>query len=214
MSRRPKLVTQYLEAISRRALEDHPDLVREFVGRRTGIYALFRRGGLYYAGLATDLRRRLKHHLKDRHRDSWDAFSVYLTIGDKHLRELESSLIRVTRPPGNKQMGHFSGAENMRRKLQRALKDKHRRDDDQLLGRPVSDGAADKKAGRSIRIRGRYKGRLRHAWLRHAGTVKFKGKIYSSVSAAAAAVCKHPVNGRWFWHFEPWRGDWVRIRDG
>jgi hypothetical protein len=56
MRRHPKLVTQYLEQISRRALEEQPELIRDFVGRRTGIYALFRRGELYYAGLATDLR--------------------------------------------------------------------------------------------------------------------------------------------------------------
>ena len=59
--RAPKLVTQYLENIRRRALEEHPDLVRRFVGHRTGIYALFRHDELYYAGLATDLRWRLKH---------------------------------------------------------------------------------------------------------------------------------------------------------
>jgi len=213
MSRRPKLVTRYLEQIGRRALEDHPELIREFVGRRTGIYALFRRGELYYAGLATDLRWRLRTHLSDRHGDSWDSFSVYLTIGDSHLRELESLLIRVARPPGNRQMGRFSGAENIRREFERALEAKQRRYNDELLGRPVEDRAASRKTGRSIHIRGRYKGRLFHAWLRHTGTVKFRGKAYSSVSAAASALCQHPVNGRWFWHFERSPGDWVRIRD-
>jgi hypothetical protein len=213
MPRRPKLVTQYLEGISRRALEDHPEILRDLVGRRTGIYALFHRGELYYAGLATDLRWRLKHHLKDRHRDSWNSFSVYLTIGDSHLRELESLLIRVTRPPGNRQMGHFSGAESIKRVFERALENKQRRYNDELLGRPIDDAEENKKAGRSIHVRGRYKGRLYHAWLRHTGTVKRKGKVYSSVSAAATAVCKHPVSGRWFWHFERSPGDWVRIRD-
>jgi hypothetical protein len=213
MTKRPKLVTQFLENINRSAFEDHPELVRNFVGRRKGIYALFDKGELYYTGLATDLRWRLKHHLKDRHRWSWDTFSVYLTIGDKHLRELESLLIRVTRPPGNRQMGHFSGAENIKKKLQRALKDKHRREDDRLFGHPIADDADDKKKGRSTHIRARYKGRLYHGWQRHNGTVKYKGKVFSSVSAAATAICKHPVNGRWFWHFERSPGDWVRIHD-
>ena len=211
--RSPRLVTQYLEKIGRQALEEHAELIREFVGRRTGIYALFHGDELYYAGLATDLRWRLKHHLKDRHRDSWDAFSVYLTIGDQHLRELESLLIRVTRPPGNKQMGHFSGAENIRRKFERALKEKHRREDEKLLGKPVDDQAKGKRTSRSILIRGRYNGRLHHAWLRHAGTVKYKGKVYNSLSAAAVAVTKCPTNGRWFWHFKRGPGDWARVRE-
>jgi hypothetical protein len=214
MSRRsPKLVTQYLERVDRRALEEHPELIRKFVGRRTGIYALFRRDELYYAGLATDLRWRLKHHVKDRHRDSWDTFSVYLTIGDQHLRELESLLIRVTRPPGNKQMGRFSGAENIRKKLERDLKEKHRRSIDALLGRPTDDREDDDKPGRSIHIRGRYKGKLHHAWLRHVGTVKYKGKVYTSLSAAATAVTKSPTNGRWFWQFKRGPGDWARVRE-
>ena len=209
----PALVTQYLENIRRRALQAHPDLIRQFVGRRTGIYALFHGDELYYAGLATDLHWRLRHHLKDRHKDSWDSFSVYLTIGDAHMRELESLLIRVTRPPGNKQMGHFSGAENIRRKFERALKNKPQRDDEELLGKPVDDQAKGKKVGRSILIRGRYKGRLHHAWLRHVGTVKYKGKVYTSLSAAATAVTRSPTNGRWFWHFKRGPGDWARVRE-
>jgi hypothetical protein len=120
MPRSPKLVTQYLENISRDALEGYPHLLRTFVSGRTGIYALFNKGELYYAGLATSLRGRLRHHLKDRHKDSWDTFSAYLTIGDKHLRELESLLIRVVRPPGNRQMGQFTGAENLERKFEEA----------------------------------------------------------------------------------------------
>ncbi len=209
----PRLVTQYLEKISRRALEEHPDLIRAFVYRRTGIYALFRHDELYYAGLATNLRSRLRHHLKDRHKDSWDSFSVYLTIGDVHLRELESLLIRVTRPPGNKMMGRFSGAENIRRKFERALREKHRREDDELLGNPIDDRGEDRKQGRSVVVRGRSKGRWHYAWLRHTGTVKSKGKVYRSLSAAAAAVTGCPTNGRWFWHFRRGPGDWARVRE-
>jgi hypothetical protein len=211
--RSPKLVTQYLENIRRKALESHPEIIRQFVGHRTGIYALFRKDELYYAGLATDLRWRLKHHLKDRHRDSWDSFSVYLTIGDSHLRELESLLIRVTRPPGNKQLGRFSGAENMHRKLERALQEEHRRAVDELLGRPIEDHCNEKKPGRSILIRSRYKRKLHWAWFRHAGTVKYKGKVYTSLSAAAAAVTGCPTNGRWFWLFKRGPGDWARVRE-
>jgi hypothetical protein len=65
------------------------------VRRRQGVYALYRRKKTYYVGLASNLRSRLVHHLKDRHGDSWDRFSGYFTIGDTHLKELESLNLRI-----------------------------------------------------------------------------------------------------------------------
>jgi hypothetical protein len=79
------LVTQYLETISGTALDKYQKVIRDYVKRRHGIYALYRRDRLYYVGLATNLRNRLNHHLKDKHKGRWDRFSVYLTIGDTHL---------------------------------------------------------------------------------------------------------------------------------
>ena len=86
MAGRSSLVCQHLENISRDVLEEYQDTVRQYVRDRQGVYALYRRGKLYYVGLARNLRMRLAHHLRDRHGDSWDRFSVYLTIGDSHLR--------------------------------------------------------------------------------------------------------------------------------
>src|SRR3974377_2033648 len=98
MPKSPQLVCQHLENISRDALEKYQDIVRRYVLHRQGVYALYRRGKLYYVGLSSDLRCRLNKHLKDRHEHSWDRFSVYLTIGSRHLRELESLLLRVFKP--------------------------------------------------------------------------------------------------------------------
>ena len=89
MSKREPLVCEHLEHISRKALEKYQTIIRHYVRNRHGVYALYKRDKLYYVGLASDLQWRLKHHLKDRHRESWDTFSVYITIGDKHLKELE-----------------------------------------------------------------------------------------------------------------------------
>src|SRR5579872_6150739 len=96
-------VCEHLENISRDALEEYQAILRSYVRRRQGIYALYRKGKLYYIGLATNLRNRLNNHLKDHHANSWDRFSVYLTIGDSHLRELEALAVRIVRPKGNKQ---------------------------------------------------------------------------------------------------------------
>jgi len=100
MPKRTPLVCQHLENIARQALEKYQDIIRNYVRHRHGVYALYRREKLYYVGLASNLRTRLSHHLKDRHGHSWDRFSVYLTIGDNHLRELESLLLRIVKTPG------------------------------------------------------------------------------------------------------------------
>ncbi len=86
MAKRKPLVSQHLENISRDALEKYQNIIRRYVRRRQGVYALYRRGKLYYVGLAINLRSRLSHHLRNRHGDSWDRFSVDLTIRDSHLK--------------------------------------------------------------------------------------------------------------------------------
>jgi hypothetical protein len=77
MARHTPLVCQHLENISRQALEKYQHIIKQYVRYRHGVYALYRRDKLYYVGLASNLRTRLGHHLKDRHGQSWDRFSVY-----------------------------------------------------------------------------------------------------------------------------------------
>src|SRR5262245_64171457 len=89
MAKRAQLVSQHLENISHEALSKYQDVIRSYVRGRQGIYALYRKNELYYVGLAGNLRSRLKSHLRDRHKKLWDRFSVYLTIGDSHLRSEE-----------------------------------------------------------------------------------------------------------------------------
>src|SRR3954463_5997996 len=113
MARRAQLVCQQLENISSRVLEDYQDIIKQYIRGRNGVYALYNGDKLYYVGLATNLRGRLKQHLRDRHGKLWDRFSVYLTIGDHHIKEMESLLLRITRPVGNKQIGKFVRCENL-----------------------------------------------------------------------------------------------------
>jgi predicted GIY-YIG superfamily endonuclease len=114
MARRSKpLVVEHLENISRKALEKYQPLIKEYVKGKKGVYALYRGDKLKYVGLATNLRSRLHTHLRDRHSQSWDKFSVYLTIDDEHLRELEALVIRIAAPKENRQKAKFSISENL-----------------------------------------------------------------------------------------------------
>src|SRR5262245_49960512 len=58
--RESPLVSQFLERISGETLAKHQKVIRELVQRRSGVYALYRRDRLYYVGLASNLRNRLK----------------------------------------------------------------------------------------------------------------------------------------------------------
>jgi len=120
-SNKGQLVSQHLENISRTALEKYQDILKEFVKGRHGIYALYHKGRLYYVGLASNLRNRLKTHLKDRHAQTWDSFSVYLTINDSHLHELETLTLKIASPKGNKQSGNFINAQDLRPMFRKAV---------------------------------------------------------------------------------------------
>jgi hypothetical protein len=227
MQRTP-LVCQHLENISRAALEQYEDIVRQFVRNRQGVYALYRRGKLYYVGLASNLRTRLGHHLKDRHADSWDRFSVYLTIGDSHLRELESLILRIVKTPGNKQKGKFLKSEDLRRHFGRAIRAQMRSQFSEMLGgrrliqqakrkllnvessgrRPVLAGYVTQPR----KLRARYKGKTLYARLRRDGMILFASKKFSSPSTAAAVARHTPTcNGWTFWQYERAPGDWVLL---
>jgi GIY-YIG catalytic domain len=121
MPKQKPLVCQHLENLSREVLRDYKDIIREYVRHRHGVYALYRKTRLYYVGLASNLRSRLNSHLRDRHADTWDRFSIYLTVGDEHLRELESLVMRISTPKGNRQKGKFSRSEDLRRRFRRQV---------------------------------------------------------------------------------------------
>jgi len=208
------LVCQHLEDISREAFEKHQRIIKQYVRRRNGVYALYRKGKLYYVGLAKNLRSRLKSHLHDRHGSSWDRFSVYLTIGEQHLRELESLILRIVQPKGNKQKGKFPKSEDIRRRFARDVKDRLNYEVALLLGnqpkKQVSQGRRT-KLGR-MKLRAWFKGKKLRAQLLKGGRVRFGGKVYDSLSTAAAKACRRvSCNGWTFWKYQRAPGDWVTV---
>lgn len=234
MAGRKALVRQHLEGVSRRVLEEHQQIVRQYVRRRQGVYALFRRGKLYYVGLASNLRMRLAHHLKDRHKDSWDSFSIYLTIGDSHLRELESLILRIAAPSGNKQKGRFAKSEDLHRRFRRDLHHElsetisglfvHTKPSRQSSARrkkaapenePASDGRSPvlaRYSNRPSKLRGRHKGKTIWAHVRKAGAIYLDKQHFNSPSLAARHAVKRPTcNGWHFWQYQLSPGNWVPL---
>ena len=220
------LVCQHLEMVSRRALERYRDVLKQFVKRRHGIYALYRKNRLYYVGLAKNLRSRLRHHLRDRHAKTWDHFSVYLTIESNRLRELEALAIRIAAPKGNLQRGRLNKSQDLRRIFRKTVAERLKKDLRQLFeddgkmaldSRSLTDLAKGRKpvmagyfdTGKKLRLW--YKSRLYRAYVKKSGAIRFKGKIYTSPSVAASAITHRPMNGWCWWKFERAPGDWVKL---
>jgi len=221
-SNKGQLVSQHLENISRKALEDYQDVLKEYVKGRHGVYALYRNGNLYYVGLASNLRNRLKAHLKDRHAQTWDSFSVYLTIKDSHLHELETLILKIASPKGNKISGNFVKAQNLKPIFKKAVTKAQQKELIKLglkkIAEPVKSKATSQKNSKAVlapyakdrfEIRFWYKSKLYKATVRKDGTILYRGASYNSPSAAASAITKRAMNGWAIWRYERAPGDWV-----
>jgi len=221
-SNKGQLVSQHLENISRQALENYQSILKEYVKGRHGVYALYRNGNLYYVGLASNLRNRLKAHLKDRHAQTWDSFSVYLTIKDSHLHELETLILKIASPKGNRISGNFVKAQNLKPIFKKAVTKAQQKELIKLglkkIVEPVKPKATSQKDSKAVlapyvkerfEIRFWYKGKLYKATVRKDGTILYKGVSYNSPSMAAVAITKRAMNGWTTWRYERAPGDWV-----
>ncbi len=219
-----QLVCQHLENVSRKVLEKYQGIIREYVRGRHGVYALYRKRRLHYVGLASNLLSRLTQHLRDRHAETWDRFSIYLTIGDSHLKELESLLLRIASPRGNREKGTFARSDDLRRRFRRQIAMAQRSELDSLFEIPSPPQLADRgytKGGRrptlsryigkSFKIRFFHKGIRYVAHVRSDGRIRFQGKLFTSPSLAASAITKRPMNGWTTWSYERAPGDWVML---
>jgi hypothetical protein len=222
-----QLVCQHLEGISRKALKDYQAIIREFVKGRHGVYALYAKSGrLRYVGLASDLRSRLKTHLKDRQAGTWQKFSVYITITDAHLRDLESLILRIASPSENRQAGKFIRSQDLKPIFRRKLNQAKKREIGILVGDDPDkpEGAAAKETtgrrpvlasyiNKRFEIRFRYKGKTYRATVRKDGSILYAGKRFNSPSAAGAAIPHRSVDGWYVWRYQRSPGEWVLLNE-
>lgn len=225
-----RLVIQHLENVSSDILEKHPEIIRDYIKGQNGIYALYDEDKLYYVGLATDLRNRLKQHLGDRHSGLWNRFSLYLTKGDEHLRELESLVLRIASPKGNVLKTRFAGSSNLALDLEKRIKIKSDQEIAKIFGRSakVRETALNSSPFRNARnrsqsalapyitkgfpIRHDYKGKRYIAKVHANGKIHFNGKVFTSASMAGAEIMRgHSVNGWTFWKYQNSQGEWVLL---
>ena len=199
------IVVGYLERVSALIFDKFQKEITEMIRGHQGIYALYRRNKLYYVGLASNLKNRIKYHLKDRHQGKWTHFSLYIIRKADHIKELESMLLRIAHPEGNKQRGKLRTSNNLLPVLKRQVKRKVKEELDSLFKgyrvpqknktrkSAVASGAKKEKPlkgyfSKPTRIYACYKGKNYKGLIYKTGTVKFAGQLYESPSGAGKAV--------------------------
>ena len=218
MAKARPLVGGFLERISVTAFEKYHREITDLVQTQHGVYALYKNDRLYYVGLAVNLRRRIKQHLKDKHAGRWNRFSLYLVRKVDHIKEIESLLLRISDPAGNKQGGRLRKATNLEGELRRMMEKRQRAELDEIFsrrtrrpGKAARTGkrkkvAAKRGADRPLkgivvgkRIYATYKGKDFKAVVYNNGRIKFNGQFYDSPSTAGKAAMGREVNGWTFW---------------
>ena len=215
------LVGGFLERISVTAFEKYHREITDLVRSQHGVYALYKNDRLYYVGLAVNLRRRIKQHLKDKHAGRWNRFSLYLVRKVDHIKEIESLLLRIADPAGNKQGGRLRNAINLDRQLNKKIQKRQKEERDEIFAKDTGSRrtatsrrkvkrkttSRDQRKDRPLkgivgggkRIYATYKGEDYKAIVYNNGRIKFNGQFYDSPSAAGKAARKRETNGWIFW---------------
>jgi hypothetical protein len=215
------LVTQSLEHISKEIFSKYSSLITQLVEKSSGVYALYDEGELYYVGRATQLRTRVKQHLKDKHMAGWTHFSVYLVGNNEHIGDIESLLVRIANPKGNAVKPKGKDSRKMQKQLEFLIKQKHKDELDSLFSSRANRSKKNKVKNRETNglvdkrtpIYRTYKGKDYKAILTPNGTIIYKGKKYDTPTGAGKAVAKRMVNGWYFWFIKDRNNNWVKLTD-
>ncbi|HAD33691.1 MAG TPA: hypothetical protein DCF44_04215, partial [Chitinophagaceae bacterium] len=205
----PGLFKESLENISRNLFRDHSDTITALIGNSPGIYALYDENELYYVGRASDLKRRVNQHLRDRHDAQWTHFSLFLIHKERFIGDIEALLIRIAEPVGNRVKPKRKDSKILLRRLTALIKEKQKEELRQLTsGRNQKTKKAKVKGKRTLKglvskrtpIYNTYKGKEYKATLTPLGKIILQGKTYTTPTSAAQAVIKRKSVGGWnFW---------------
>jgi len=223
----PTLISGYLERIKSSIFDDYHGEITSLIGKRHGVYALYKKDKLYYVGLASNLRSRVKQHLKDRHANKWDRFSLYLIRNIAFLKELEALILHIAEPKGNMQKGKLGRGNNFEKALYRLVVEHDKERQRRLFSKSRPSKLTKKKTVHAPKglilhrllfpgtpIKAKYKGREVVATIDEQGRINLNGKQYDSPSSAGLAVIDSgAVNGWRFWRYQNPQGKWVFINE-
>ena len=219
-----KLFSRKLERVSKEIFERYSEALSELVGTSHGVYALYDKSELYYVGKASDLKRRVQQHLKNRHLAQWTHFSLFLTDKSAYINDIESVIISVSNPKGNRAKPKGNVDARLKKELKTLIKRRQIEEINRLFG--LKNRRRKKKAGKNIAAQSilknlfknsrlllrEYKGKEYKATLLTSGKIKYKNKLYTSPSGAAQIIVHSgTVNGWDFWYIKNENGNWVKL---
>ena len=220
-----KIITKKIESISKNIFEKFKEPISKLVKGQHGVYALYDEGELYYVGKAVDLERRVKQHLKDNHKALWTHFSLFFTEKKEYISIIESIIISIAQPLGNKIKPKGKIDNKDIKLLEKMIKEQQDRERTEMFGRKVVVRPLKNKSQRpslegyfksSRPLKKNYKGKEYTATLLTTGEIKFRGKLYSTPTAAAMQIIESEsvkVNGWMFWFVKNDEGNWVKLND-
>lgn len=225
-SKRTKtLVIDRLEMVSKDVFKQYFSQITDLIGDSPGVYALYDDEVLYYVGKSNELRKRVKQHLRDRHYAGWTHFSLYLMSDEEHIGEMESLLVRIANPKGNRVVPRGKSVGPLVKRLRALIKRRQKEELDSLFANRERKPSRQPAASQPERLAGlvqkktklfrTYKGKPANATLSPEGVILYKGKKFASPSGAARAVVgqHRAVNGWDFWYVQNAAGDWVKLSE-
>jgi hypothetical protein len=137
------------------------------------------------------------------------------------MRELETLLIHIAKPKGNKQIGKFRTSENLKPKLKREMHRYQNREFESFFGneipflstKPAAHGEPSLKGyfKKRTRIRLTYKEKEHTAKVLNSGKIKYQNQIFNSPSVASSFILGRHSNGWYWWKYKTKKGEWVRL---
>ena len=107
-TRRNEIIIATLSYIPKKELKEKVNFLKPYIKKNHGIYTLYNEDELYYIGKTSrSLASRLEQHLKDKHKNKWTHFSVYLTKKKRDVHDIEAVMICVAQPKGNSQKKQY-----------------------------------------------------------------------------------------------------------
>ena len=225
------IIQGHLEKVSSTVFERYLNEITSLISGNQGVYSLYSRHKLYYIGLASNLKWRIRHHLKDKHSGKWDRFSLYVIRKEDHIREIEALLVRIAGPAGNSQKGKLNKSLNLLPKLKREVKKKQEAERKKLFEertgnkkkkatkKKTETKSVTKKVGRPLKgllagkmIYVNYKGIKYKAWVFNNGRIKYDGQIYDSPSTVGSVIRGGKSTNGWrFWKYKNKSGELVYL---
>jgi len=228
------IIQGHLEKVSSVVFERYLNEITSLISGNQGVYALYRRHKLYYIGLASNLKWRIRHHLRDKHKGKWDRFSLYIIRKEDHIREIEALLVRIAGPAGNSQKGRLKKSLNLLPKLKHKVKLKQDEERIKLFEERVGGRmkkTPKKKAktrvilkrvdrplkgilGGGKRLYANYKGKTYKAYVYNNGKIKYDGRFYESPSAVGSVIRDGKSTNGWrFWKYKNKSGELVPLSE-